>query len=139
MDETDAAVDRNNTVPREQFQLSIDYVRQMADQVLRFCPGALVVVFVRPVTATLAVISEIFRSSGCWNPDKIIGSTAAHGARIEEMAATLLNLECASLSVPVAGGADERSVVPLLSRAVPFNQFTNVSKEPAVSMIYVIR
>ncbi|XP_032679786.1 malate dehydrogenase, mitochondrial-like [Odontomachus brunneus] len=129
MDETDAMTDSNNLAPRKQFQLSVDYVRQMADQMLRFCPGALVAVFARPVTATLAMISEIFKSSGCSNPDRIIGSAAAYKARVEETAATLLNFERVSLSVPIVGGADESTVVPLLSRAVPFNQFTNAQRQ----------
>ncbi|XP_014468038.1 PREDICTED: malate dehydrogenase-like [Dinoponera quadriceps] len=123
MNETDA--DDRDAAPREQFQLSVDHVRHMADQMLRFCPGALIAVFARPVTATLAMISEMFKSSGCWNADRIVGCTAAYGARIEDTAATLLKLERASLSVPLAGGADERTVVPLLSRVVPYNQFTN--------------
>jgi len=125
MDETDVAA-VGNTAIQEQFKSTADYVRQMTDRILRFCPDALVAVFVRPVTATLAMVSEIFRSSGWWNPDRIIGSTAMYGERIEEMAAAILNLERASLSVPLAGGADARTIVPLLSRAVPFNQFTNV-------------
>lgn len=125
MNETDV-VAAGSTATREQFKSTADYVRQMTDRMLRFCPDAVVAVFARPVTATLAMVSEIFRCSGWWNPDRIIGSTATYGGRIEEMTAAILNLERASLSVPLAGGADAQTVVPLLSRTVPFNQFTNV-------------
>lgn len=128
MDETDVAA-VGNTAVQEQFKLTADYVRQMTDRILRFCPDALVAVFARPVTATLAMVSEIFRCAGWWNPDRIVGSTATYGGRIEDMTAAILNLERASVSVPLAGGADSSTVVPLLSRAVPFNQFTNVQRK----------
>jgi len=126
MDETDAV--GNIATNRVRFKSAANYVRQTTHQLLRFCPDALVAVFVRPVTATLAMVSEIFRHSGWWNPDHIIGSTAAYKMRIEETTAAFLNLENLSMSVPLAGGADSCTVVPLLSRAVPFNQFTNVCK-----------
>ncbi|XP_011877024.1 PREDICTED: probable malate dehydrogenase, mitochondrial [Vollenhovia emeryi] len=125
MDETDVAA-AGSAMAREQFKSTADYVRQMTDRILRFCPDAVVAVFARPVTATLAMVSEICRCAGWWNPDRLVGSTASYGGRIEGTAAAILNLERASLSVPLAGGADVRTVVPLLSRAVPFNQFTNV-------------
>lgn len=125
MDEMDVSATGDATA-REQFKSSADYVRQMTDRILRFCPDAVVAVFARPVTATLAMVSEIFRCSGWWNPERIVGSTAAYGERIEETASAILNLDRASLSVPLAGGADARTVVPLLSRTLPFNQFTNV-------------
>ncbi|KAL6266697.1 hypothetical protein P5V15_003534 [Pogonomyrmex californicus] len=126
MDETDVAGDLET---RTQFKSMGGYVRQMTDRILRFCPDALVAVFARPVTATLPMVSEIFRSSGWWNPDRIIGSTAMYSERIEEIAAAILNLERSSLSVPLAGGADARTLVPLLSRAIPFNQFTNAQRK----------
>lgn len=128
MDETDIVVMESGMAPRAQFKSAANYVRQMTDQILRFCPDAFVAVFARPVTATLAMVSEIFRCSGWWNPDRIVGSTAIHNAHIERMAKMLLNLEDASFSVPLAGGADARTIVPLFSRAIPFNQFTNVCK-----------
>ncbi|XP_012234711.1 malate dehydrogenase, mitochondrial-like [Linepithema humile] len=128
MDETDVAA-MDSMTPQAQFKSAADYVRRMTDQILRFCPDALVAVFARPVTATLAMVSEIFRCSGWWNPDRIVGSTATHGAQIERMARVLLNLEDAGLSVPLAGGADVRTIVPLFSRAIPFNQFTNAQRK----------
>lgn len=125
MDETDVSATGDATA-RERFKSTADYVRRMTDGILRFCPDAVVAVFARPVTATLAMVSEIFRCSGWWNPDRIVGSTAVYGERIKETAAAILNLERVSLSVPLAGGADARTVVPLFSRTIPFNQFTNV-------------
>ncbi|XP_018354517.1 PREDICTED: malate dehydrogenase, mitochondrial-like isoform X2 [Trachymyrmex septentrionalis] len=104
-------------------------VTAMTDRILCFCPDALVAVFARPVTATLAMVSEIFRCSGWWNPDRIVGSIATYSGRIEKMVAAILDLERASLSVPLTGGADAQTVVPLLSRALPFNQFTNTQRK----------
>ncbi|XP_028049956.2 malate dehydrogenase, mitochondrial-like [Monomorium pharaonis] len=133
----DEREDIASTTVREQFKSTADYVRQMTDRILRYNPDALVAVFARPVTATAAMVSEIFRCAGWCNPDRIVGSTAAYSGRIEETAAAILNLERASLSVPLAGGADARTVVPLLSRAVPFNQFTNAQRKTLMQLFRV--
>ncbi|EZA55020.1 hypothetical protein DMN91_009413 [Ooceraea biroi] len=45
------------------------------------------------------------------------------------LVAALRFLSGTSMSVPLAGGADSRTIVPLLSRAVPFNQFTNAQRK----------
>lgn len=125
MDETDIT-SSNNMKSRVQFKEAVDYVCHTTDQILRYCPNALIAVLVQPITATLAMISEIFKCAKRWNPNKIFGSVATYNARIEEITAEFLNLDHTSLSVPVAGGADPRTIVPLLSRATPFNQFTDV-------------
>ncbi|XP_020292234.1 probable malate dehydrogenase, mitochondrial [Pseudomyrmex gracilis] len=128
MDEMDIG-GTSDTTPRVLFKSAADYVRQMTDKILRFCPNALVAVFARPVTAMLPMVSEIFRCSGCFNPDRIIGSVSTYKSQIEDATAALLNLEREFISIPMAGGADARTVVPLLSRAFPFNQFTNAQRK----------
>ncbi|KYM97350.1 Alkaline ceramidase [Cyphomyrmex costatus] len=61
---------------------------------------------------------------------KCLGSIATYGGRIEKTTAAILNLErTAGLSVPLAGADPQTVVLPLLSRAVPYNQFTKAQRK----------
>ncbi|XP_076751674.1 malate dehydrogenase, mitochondrial [Xylocopa sonorina] len=123
MDETNPNL---NLSPTAQFETISSYVCEMAEQMAQLSSESLVAVFTQPITATLPIVSEIYKLAGWWDPDRIIGSTAFHRMRMEATTANLLDLNPAFLSVPMVGGADSNTIVPLLSCATPINQFTNV-------------
>ena len=124
LDETDFKLGKENICT--QFKASVDYVRKTTEKMINYCPAALVAVFARPVTATLPLVSEIYKCAGCWDPNRIVGSVALEAMQIESFTSRLLDLNPAFFSVPLAGGADYHTIVPLLSAARPFNQFTKV-------------
>lgn len=124
LDETDFKMG-NDTI-HAQFMASVNYVRKTTEKMVNSCPDALVAVFARPVTATLPLISEIYKCAGWWNPNRIIGSVALEAMRIESFTSKLLDLNPAFVTVPLAGGADSCTTVPLLSRSRPINEFTKV-------------
>lgn len=119
MDETN--LDTKDLSIVSQFEATSMYVHEMAEKMVRFSSNSLVAVFARPVTATLPMVSEVYKHAGWWDPDRIIGSTALDRMRMEAITANLLDLNPAFLSVPMVGGADSNSIVPLLSRASPIN------------------
>ncbi|XP_034172336.2 malate dehydrogenase, mitochondrial [Osmia lignaria lignaria] len=121
MDETNLDTKDLNII--SQFEAASLYVHEMAEKMVRFNSNSLVAVFAKPVTATLPMVSEVYKYSGWWDPDRIIGSTALDRMRMEAITANLLDLNPAFLSVPMVGGADSNSIVPLLSRASPINGF----------------
>ncbi|KAK1127450.1 hypothetical protein K0M31_003988 [Melipona bicolor] len=123
MDETNPNIELKPTV---QFEAVSSYVSEMAEQMAQLSSESLVAVFTRPVTATLPMVSEIYKLAGWWDPDRIIGSIARDRMRMEALTANLLDLNPAFLSVPMVGGADLNTIVPLLSCASPINRFTNV-------------
>ncbi|XP_026674768.1 probable malate dehydrogenase, mitochondrial [Ceratina calcarata] len=114
--------------PAAQFEAVSAYVCEMAEQIAQLSSESLVAVFVRPVTFTLPIVSEIYKLAGWWDPDRIIGSIALDRMRMEAITANLMDLNPAFLSVPMVGGADTNTVVPLLSRATPINRFTNAQQ-----------
>ncbi|XP_076220855.1 malate dehydrogenase [Nomia melanderi] len=124
MDETEPSVMDLN--PRTQFEAAAPYVHEMAEHMVTVSSESLVAVLARPVTATLPMISEIYKLSGWWDPDRIVGSTSFERMRMEAITANLLDLNPAFLSVPMVAGADPYTIVPLLSRASPINSFTDV-------------
>ncbi|XP_015432815.1 PREDICTED: probable malate dehydrogenase, mitochondrial [Dufourea novaeangliae] len=127
MDEADTNVMDLN--PRTRFEAASSYVYEMAEQMVTVSADALVAVFVRPVTAMLPMVSEIYKLAGWWDPDRIVGSTSLERMRMEATTANLLDLNPAFLSVPMVAGADPYTIVPLLSRASPINRFTYAQQE----------
>lgn len=123
MDETNLRLDLGFNA---QFEAASSYVCEMAEQMVQISSESLVAVFTRPVTATLPIVSEIYKLAGWWDPDRIIGSIALNRMRMETITANLLDLNPAFLSIPMIGGADSNTIVPLLSCASPMNRFSNV-------------
>ncbi|KAJ8670578.1 hypothetical protein QAD02_001837 [Eretmocerus hayati] len=122
MDESDFSL--GNKGPYNQFTSCFDYVKKNTECMVKACPDAIVAVFTRPVTATVPLISEVFKKSGIWDPNKIIGSAALESIRITSMMANHLNLSPSSVKVPIAGGVDSSTTVPLLSRIQPSYDFS---------------
>ncbi|XP_043284471.1 malate dehydrogenase-like [Venturia canescens] len=122
MDEKDFSLGKLG--PFEQFSKTSSYISKMANCMAQTCPSALVAVFARPVTASLPMVSEVYNFYGWWDPNRIIGSCAIDAMRIESMTANLFDLNPSYLSVPIVGGADPCTVVPILSKAKPYNQFS---------------
>ncbi|CAK9800148.1 Malate dehydrogenase, mitochondrial [Anthophora plagiata] len=128
-----ALMDENNPnmdlSPVAHFEVASPYVCEMAEQMVQISSESLVAIFARPVTATLPIVSEIYKLAGWWDPDRIIGSTALDRMRMEAITASLLDLNPAFLSVPMVGGADSNTIVPVLSCATPMNQFISAQQD----------
>lgn len=125
MDETNV-IFGNNKGPLSQFSFSCNFVKKITDCLATACPNALVVVFTNPVTATLPLISEIYKTYNLYNPSKIIGSVALDSMKINAITANFLDLNPSCIRVPITGGVDSLTTVPLLSKTTPFNNLTAV-------------
>ncbi|XP_015115384.1 probable malate dehydrogenase, mitochondrial [Diachasma alloeum] len=124
-----------STEPKLQLMMSSTYVREMASEISKINPSALLAVFARPVTATVPLVSEIFNKRKCWDPNKILGSVALDAMRIESMAANLFHLNPSFLSIPVVGGADPSTLVPLLTIAKPLNYISQEHEKLLVNQL----
>lgn len=123
MDESDLNIHKD---PHVQFNSCSKYIHQIIEDIITVCPMALVAIFTKPVTATLSMISEIYKHAGKWDPNRLIGSASMEIMRIETITGNILDLNPASISIPIAGGADLDTVVPLLSCAKPIDGFITV-------------
>lgn len=122
MDETDFNIDKD---PYVQLNKCSKYIHQIVEHIIAICPTALVVVFTKPVTATLSMVSEIYKHAGKWDPNRLIGSVSTEIMRIETITGNILDLNPAFITIPIAGGADLNTIVPLLSCTKPINEFTS--------------
>lgn len=123
MDESDLNIHKD---PYVQLNTCSKYIHQTVEDIITICPMALVAIFTKPVTATLSMVSEIYKHAGKWDPNRLIGSASTEIMRIETITGNILDLNPASISIPMAGGADLNTIVPLLSCAKPINGFIAV-------------
>lgn len=126
MDETDFTLGSQG--PFTQLTWSANYVKSIAEIMINACPRALVAVFARPITGTVPLICEVFKNSYNYDPNRIIGSAALETMRIAAITADFLHLDQANFVIPMAGGVDSLTTVPLLSRTSPFNDFSPVRR-----------
>lgn len=63
-----------------------------------------------------------------YDPRKIFGVCSLTETRANAVAGDFLGLDPASIRVPVVGGTSPWTSVPLFSRAVPFNEFSEVPR-----------
>ncbi|XP_035730119.1 malate dehydrogenase-like isoform X2 [Vespa mandarinia] len=120
MDDSDLNILKD---PYVQLNTCSKYIHQTVEDIITISPMALVAIFTKPVTATLSMVSEIYKHAGKWDPNRLVGSVSTEIMRIETITGNILDLNPASISIPIAGGADLNTIVPLLSCAKPINGF----------------
>ncbi|XP_015181859.1 PREDICTED: malate dehydrogenase-like isoform X2 [Polistes dominula] len=131
MDESDFNIDKD---PYIQLNRCSKYIHQMVEHIIAICPTALVAIFTKPVTATMSMVSEIYKHAGKWDPNRLIGSVSTEVMRIETITGNILDLNPASITVPIAGGADLNTIVPLLSCTKPVNEFTSGQSDTLIEL-----
>lgn len=72
------------------------------------------------------MFSEVMKKYGHYNPFAIFGVTTVDVVRANKFVAEVLGLEPECVMVPIVGGHSDRTIVPILSKATPCNEFTNV-------------
>lgn len=79
------------------------------------------------------MIFELYKRAGLVElaASRLFGVTSLFSTRANSYAAELLGLKPEFVNVPVIGGSDAASVVPLFSRTQPSANFTTVSNNHA--------
>jgi malate dehydrogenase len=72
------------------------------------------------------MFSEIMKKHGHYNPYAVFGITTIDVVRANRFVAEVLGLEPECVVVPMVGGHTEKTIVPVLSKATPCNELTNV-------------
>ena len=73
------------------------------------------------------MFSEVMKKHGNYNPCTIFGVTTIDVVRTNRFVAEVLGLDPECVTVPVIGGHSEKTIVPVLSKAAPCNELTNVN------------
>ncbi|XP_037292958.1 malate dehydrogenase, mitochondrial isoform X2 [Manduca sexta] len=98
-------------------------VKHYADAIANECPKAFIVVCATPIDCMVPLVAETLKETGWYDPRKLLGSVAVPEMRASTLAARALCLEPRYTRVPIVGGTEGESLVPLFSKAVEYFDF----------------
>lgn len=87
---------------------------------------ALIAIGTEPVNSIVPMFSEVMKKRGHYNPAAIFGITTIDVVRANKFVAEVLGLEPECVVVPIVGGHTDKTIVPILTKATPCAEFTNV-------------
>ncbi|CAB0010148.1 unnamed protein product [Nesidiocoris tenuis] len=93
---------------------------------------AIVVVASTPVNCLLPMMSQLLAKNGCYDHNKVLGTTTVDTVRASALLASRLRLDPREVVLPVIGGSSENSRVPVFSQARPFFSIKPVRYFPQV-------
>lgn len=115
-----AGLPRAPGMTREQLLGSnADVVSMVAFAVSNSCPKALVAVITNPINALLPVLSEVLKTQGNYDPNRIFGVTTLDVIRACTFVAKETGLDPAKVSLPVIGGHAGNTILPIISQCQP--------------------
>lgn len=101
------------------FLTNTNFIKKFAKAVsdLRHIP--FVGIATEPINTLVPLAAEIMRCSGDFSQNKLFGITGIDSLRAQTLYATKFNLNANDCTVHVIGGHSEKTMVPLLSQAMP--------------------
>ncbi|KAG2207736.1 hypothetical protein INT47_011856 [Mucor saturninus] len=112
-----AGVPRKPGMERDDlFKVNAGIVRDICTSIATYSPNALVCIISNPVNATVVVASEVFKKYGVYNPRKIFGVNTLDLIRSSSFLAELIHADPASIEVPVIGGHNGTTIIPIFSQ-----------------------
>ncbi|PSN46483.1 hypothetical protein C0J52_19104 [Blattella germanica] len=115
--------------PRDMFEVNAGVIESHAMVCATTCPNALVAVTTWPSIYNVPLVSEVYKRLGVYNPDKIIGNCTLNVMCANTILGNEFYLDPESIHVPLAGGNSSTTMVPLLSKAQPFAEFSQETAE----------
>ncbi|XP_004931719.1 malate dehydrogenase, mitochondrial isoform X1 [Bombyx mori] len=120
----------------KRFNCQAPIVKNYADAIANECPKAFIIVCTTPIDCMVPLIAETLKETGWYDPRKVLGSLAVPEMRASTLAARALCLEPRYTRVPIVGGTEGESLVPLFSKAVEYFDF---AKHNALMMTDAVR
>lgn len=99
---------------------------QIFKDCVKSCPNAMFAVITNPVDRIVPAAAAIFRKYNCYNPAKLFGICELDLLRARHYFSDLLCIYPKHTYVPVIGGSEEDTIIPLFSKCRP-----NVNIVPA--------
>eukprot|EP01013_Petalomonas_cantuscygni_P001734 TRINITY_DN11764_c0_g1_i1.p2 TRINITY_DN11764_c0_g1~~TRINITY_DN11764_c0_g1_i1.p2 ORF type:complete len:316 (-),score=75.33 TRINITY_DN11764_c0_g1_i1:192-1139(-) len=109
-----AGVPRKPGMTRDDlFNMNASVVANVAENVAKTCPNALVCIITNPVNSTVPIFAEVMKKYGKHDPRRVFGVTSLDLVRAKTFVNELKGVDC---DVPVIGGHSGPTIVPLLSQ-----------------------
>ncbi|KAH3678319.1 hypothetical protein WICMUC_001600 [Wickerhamomyces mucosus] len=113
-----AGVPRKPGMTRDDlFNLNGGIISNIAENCARYCPNANILVISNPVNSTVAIVAEVFKKHGVFNPRRLFGVTTLDLVRSNSFISQLSKdkLKSNELNVQVIGGHSGETIVPIFS------------------------
>lgn len=102
------------------FRTNAGIVRDLVQDIAKFCPNAFILIITNPVNSTVPVAAEVLKSAGVFDPKRVFGVTTLDVVRAETFLQEFSGEKDPSkLNIPVVGGHSGETIVPLFSKAKP--------------------
>jgi malate dehydrogenase len=82
-------------------------------------PRAMVLIVTHPLNSMVPLFSEVYKKAGTYDPRRIVGVTASDVAKAITSYSEKTGQDASKVNVPVVGGHDYETTVPLFSQATP--------------------
>lgn len=115
-----AGLPRSPGMTREQLLTSnADVASTVAFAVSNACPKALVALITNPINSLVPVMSEVMKSQGNYDPNRVFGVTTLDVVRACTFVAKEAGLDPADVTIPVIGGHADNTILPIFSQCSP--------------------
>ncbi|KAK9675301.1 hypothetical protein QE152_g40468 [Popillia japonica] len=105
--------------PEEKFRQEYERLIKLTRMCTMFAPKSILYICVPPISMSVPLVSAVFRKTHWYHPGRIIGSVDFHQVRLNSLVAFHNDLDPSGVHVPVIGGPDIDTLIPLFSRATP--------------------
>ncbi|KOB78221.1 putative mitochondrial malate dehydrogenase isoform 1 [Operophtera brumata] len=95
------------------------FIKNIAPKISKCEPLPFLGIVTEPVNSMVPMAAEIMRNHGNFDGKKLFGITAIDALRAQCLYAAENNLSPCECFVPVIGGHSDKTIVPLLSQAIP--------------------
>ncbi|CAL8465645.1 g5181 [Coccomyxa elongata] len=101
------------------FDTNAHVIQAVTESIAQHCPQAVVVIITNPVNALTPLAAEVLRGRDVYDPRKVLGMTTLDVIRANTFVANARGLDVRLVDVPVVGGHNAITILPLLSQASP--------------------
>ncbi|KAI8974952.1 malate dehydrogenase, NAD-dependent [Pilobolus umbonatus] len=131
-----AGVPRKPGMSRDDlFNINAGIVRDLAVAAAKYAPNALMCIITNPVNSTVAVVSEVFKKHGVYDPRRIFGVNILDLVRSSTFLSQALKKNPKEVNVPVIGGHSGVTIIPLLSQIPGIESLTQNELETLTQRI----
>lgn len=106
---------------KEMFCTNTKFIKMFSRAISDLQPKPFVGIATEPINSLVPIAAEIMGCSGDFSHSKLFGITGIDALRAQTLYANKCNLNADDCTVPVIGGHSDKTMVPLLSQAMPIS------------------
>ncbi|XP_030560460.1 malate dehydrogenase, mitochondrial-like [Drosophila novamexicana] len=83
------------------------------------CPEALLAFITNPINTIVPIAAEFLKAKGVFDPNRLFGVTSLDVVRAKTFIADYMNIDPATVEIPVIGGHAGKTILPIFSQCLP--------------------